>query len=111
MAWTQEKINEVYMKVQRMAVADEEFREELLRDSRTAIGKIAGEELPEGFAVKVIENDPQYAATFVLPPMTAEELSQDELDAVAGGACVVDGMCGGDICGAYGEIQFGNSSK
>ena len=72
MAWTQEKINEVYMKAQQMAVVDEEFREELLRDSKMAIAKLAGEELPKDFNVKVIENDPQYAATFVLPPIITE---------------------------------------
>ena len=79
MAWTQEKINQLYMEVQRMAVTDEEFRKELLENTNTAIEKVAGEELPEGFKVKVIENDPAYAATFVLPPMASDELSDDEL--------------------------------
>lgn len=105
MAWTQEKINEVYMKVQRMAVTDEEFRQELLQDPDTAIGKIAGEELPEDFRVKVIENDPQYAATFVLPPMVSEELSDADLDAVAGGICLIDGSCAAKACAAEGEAS------
>lgn len=103
MAWTQEKINEVYMEVQRMAVTDEEFRQELLQNPNTAIGKLAGEELPEDFRVKVIENDPQYAATFVLPPMVSEELSDADLDAVAGGLCWIDGACGAKACAAEGE--------
>lgn len=103
MTWTQEKINEVYTKVQRTAVTDEEFRAELLKDPNAAIGKLAGEELPQDFKVKVIENDPKYAATFVLPPMADDELSDDELDSVAGGSCLLDG-CGGQACAAEGTI-------
>ncbi len=103
MAWTQEKINQLYMEVQRMAVTDEEFRKELLENTNTAIEKVAGEELPEGFKVKVIENDPAYAATFVLPPMASDELSDDELDAVAGGICLIDGSCGAKACAAQAE--------
>ena len=105
MAWTQEKINQLYMEVQRMAVTDEEFRKELLEDSTAAIEKIAGEKMPAGVKVKVIENDPAYAATFVLPPMVSDELGDDELDAVAGGgSCFVDG-CGADACAAEVSIK------
>lgn len=106
MAWTQDKINEVYVKVQNMAATDEEFREELLNDSNAAIAKIAGEDLPEDFKVKIIENDPQYAATFILPPMVSDELSGDELDGVAGGICGIDGApCGAFVCAAKGEAD------
>ena len=106
MAWTQDRINEVYMEVQKMAVTDEEFRKELLEDTSAAIAKVAGEELPEGFKIKVIENDPSYAATFVLPPMVSDERSDEDLDAVAGGACVFDfgGSCGAKACAAEAEV-------
>ena len=97
MAWTQEKINEVYGMIQKKAVTDEEFREELLANTREAIEKIAGEALPEGFQVKVIENDPAYAATFVLPPMASSELDENDLEEVAGG-----GICSADGCGKHG---------
>lgn len=106
MEWTQDKINELYMEVQKLAVTDEEFRAELLNDSSSAIEKVAGEKLPEGFSVKVIENDPQYAATFVLPPMVSEELGDEELDSVAGGFCLIDGSCGAKACAARGEAKF-----
>lgn len=113
MAWTQDKINEIYMEVQKMAVTDEEFRKELLEDTNSAIEKVAGEKLPEDFKIKVVENDPAYAATFVLPPMVSDELSDDELDAVAGGACLIDfgSACGAQACAAKGEACAAQGSK
>lgn len=98
MAWTQEKVNEIYAEVQRTAMTDEEFRKELLEDAPKAIEKIAGEPLPEDYKIKVVENDPAYAATFVLPPMVSDELSEADLDAVAGGICGVDGSCAANAC-------------
>ena len=108
MAWTQEKINEVYEMIQKKAVTDEEFREELLANTREAIEKIAGEALPEGFQLKVIENDPAYAATFVLPPMASSELDENDLEEVAGGGfefCSADG-CGEHACAANADVKL-----
>lgn len=105
MAWSNEKINEIYAKVQKMALTDEEFRKELLENTNAAIEEVAGEKLPEGFKVKVIENDPQYAATFVLGAMLPDELDDNDLENVAGGACAGE-ACGADfssnaeVCGA-----------
>lgn len=101
MDWTQEQINEIYAKVQKKAMIDANFRKELLQDSNCAIAKIAGQALPEDFKIKVIENDPAYNATFVLPDMPSEELSDDELNQVAGGACLLDcGACAAQACAA-----------
>ena len=111
MAWTQEQINEIYLKVQQLATTDEEFRAELLKDSSAAIEKVAGQPLPDDFKVKVIENDPQYAATFVLPPMLSEELDDGELDQVAGGFCLIDGVCGAKACAAKGEASACGGNK
>lgn len=99
MAWTQEKINETYLQVQKLAATDEEFRAELLKDPCMAIAKISDEALPENFNIKVIENDPAYAATFVLPPIVSGELIDSDLDQVAGGVCLVAGKCGAVSCG------------
>ncbi len=104
--WTQEKMNEIYSKVQRLSVTDEEFRQELLENPGAAIEKVAGEPIPENFRVKVIENEPQYAATFVLPPMVSDELDEKELAQVAGGACLLDG-CGADACALDGVLSVG----
>lgn len=99
MAWTREKIDEVYLKTQQMSAMDEEFREELLKNPNEAIAKVAGEPVPADFKVKVLENDPNYSATFVLPPMISEELDEGALENVAGGSCLNDG-CIGDACAA-----------
>ena len=105
MAWSQEKINEIYVEGQKMAVTDEEFRKELLEDPTSVIERVAGEKLPEGFQVNVIENDPAYAATFVLPPMVSDELDESELDMVAGGNCLVNMGCGAEACAADATLK------
>ena len=105
MAWTKEKISEIYGLIQKKAITDEEFREELLANTNETIEKIAGEALPEGFQVKVIENDPAYAATFVLPPMASGELGEEELSVVAGGDLTPKG-CGLDACGGEAKIAI-----
>ena len=85
MEWTQEKLQALYVEVQKKAMTDEAFRKELLADSTKAIEALAGEKLPEGFKLKVIENDPAYTATMVLPDLVGRELTDEESEAVAGG--------------------------
>jgi len=97
MAWTQEQIDEIYVKVQRLAATDEEFRSDLLADPVKAIQKVSEMEIPSDFRIKIIENDPEYAATFVLPDMISEEIADGDLDSVAGGVCGVDNICAAQI--------------
>lgn len=116
MEWTQEKLNELYFKVQRQALTDEEFRKDLLSDPNAVIEKETGEKLPEGFQIQVIESDPAYTATFVLPDLIGEELEDGELDQVAGGVSLIlvisacaaaisfEG-CPADTCAARGKID------
>ena len=85
MEWTQEKLEALYVEVQKKAMTDEAFRKELLADSTKAIEAFAGEKLPEGFKLKVIENDPAYTATMVLPDLLGRELTDEESDVVSGG--------------------------
>jgi len=85
MLWNQEKINEIYFQVRELAASSEIFRAELLQNPSVAIAKVAGIELPENFNIRIIENDPTYTATFVLPPLISGELSDEDLDNVAGG--------------------------
>lgn len=108
MSWTQEEMNEVYSKVHKLALTDGEFREELMKDSKAAVEKLTGRELPDGFQIKVIENDPAYQATFVLPDFVGDEMDEADLDEVAGGvafivgisACALAFNVSGNICAA-----------
>ena len=85
MEWTQEKLQALYVEVQKKAMTDEAFRKELLADSTKAIEALTGEKLPEGFKLKVIENDPAYTATMILPDLLGRELTDEEADAISGG--------------------------
>ena len=88
----EEKVQEIYSEAMRAAVTDENFRAELLNDPGAAIERLTGAVLPENFKLKVIEEDPEYDMTVLLPPMLSDELSEEELDQVAGGAGVVLGI-------------------
>ena len=86
MSRTEEKIKEVYGEAMRAAVTDEEFRAALLGNPTAAIEKLTGEKLPEGFKLKVLEEDPAYDMTILLPPMLDDELTDEEMKQIAGGA-------------------------
>lgn len=116
MEWTQETLNELYFRLQKQALTDEEFRKELLEDPNGVIERESGGKLPEGFKVNIIESDPEYTATFVLPDMLGDELEDDELDQVAGGfsfiviasacaAAIGTSGCVADACAAKGSVK------
>ena len=93
--WTNEKVNEVFNLAMSRAKVDADFRKKLLEDPNKVIEELAGIPI-EGGKIRVIDYDPTYLATFVLPEMLGEEVSADDLDAVAGGSCA------GNVCGANG---------
>ena len=96
MSWTQSEINRIYAEVKERATTDKEFRDSLLQNPSATIEKFAGMPFPEGYSIKIIESDPNYSSTFVLPPLNLGELSDDDLDGVAGGVT----NCPSDQCGS-----------
>ena len=83
--WTTEEIQEAVQKVGEKSAKDQKFRKLLMEKPKEAIKQVANKEMPEGFTLKLIEADPAVDMTFVLPPLQTDELSDRELDQVAGG--------------------------
>ncbi len=69
------------------ATIDRAFRQKLLADPRRAIRDELGLTIPSHFRIKFMERGPELDALVVLPEFRegAEELSEDDLEAVAGG--------------------------
>lgn len=85
MLWTQEEKNEVYINAMQKAASNESFRKEILADPIAALEKLSGKKIPEGTSIKVIEQDPAYESTMVLPKFVGDSLELEDLDQVAGG--------------------------
>lgn len=96
--WSNEEVKEVLVKIQDKASKDPEFRKRVLDNPSGVIAEISGKEIPEGFNVKFIENSPGVNQTIVLPEMIKEELTDEELDQVAGGRCRDKCLIDIDIC-------------
>ena len=67
---------------------DPAFKAELIANPAAAL-KSEGIDVPDGMAVTVLENtDKQFH--LVLPPVLSDELSEDDLEAAAGGIRTID---------------------
>ncbi|MEH1770607.1 MAG: NHLP leader peptide family RiPP precursor [Nostoc sp.] len=67
---------------------DEAYKQELLSNPRSVIGREFGVEFPSDVNVQILEENPT-SLHFVLPvsPVSvAQDLSEEELEAIAGGA-------------------------
>jgi len=83
------------------AMADEAFKSELISNPKAVIAREIGQELPEGVEIEVLESTPK-KLYLVLPlkveseEIPTEELSDKELEAVAGGKKKEDSNSKGD---------------
>lgn len=73
-------------KISTQSLNDNAFREHLIKDPKSVLSKELGMEFPENFEVVVHEENDK-TVHIVLPsnPSSSSELSDDELDTVAGG--------------------------
>ena len=76
--------NQIREAVATKAYADSAFRESLKSDPKAAIEGLVGTSLPENVTISVIE-DSDSNVHFVIPPASTDELSDAQLEAVAGG--------------------------
>lgn len=83
-----EKSNNKMTQLIEKALTDESFKEQLLKNP-LAIFKAEGIEVPPGLEIKILE-DSDKVFHLVLPP-NPSELSDDELDKVAGGCYILPG--------------------
>ena len=78
-------VNRKYGEIVAKAWADEAFKQRLLAEPNVVL-KEEGLELPQGVEFRVVENTPN-VVYLPLPPTPSEELSDEQLEQVAGGAC------------------------
>ena len=80
-----EQIDSVGGKVFKAAWADPAFKAKLLADPKTAIQEVTGTAFPSGIEVKVYENTPSLEHLVLPVDPSYSELSDSDLEAVAGG--------------------------
>jgi predicted CoA-binding protein len=69
------------------SLQDDDYREALLANPRNAIQQAFGKELPLGLEVRVVEES-AHVVYVVLPPKPVVEVSDTDLQAVAGGFAI-----------------------
>ena len=82
--WSKEDAEKIIFDLKKLAMKDSVFRKMCLANAAAAVKAVSGKELPEGMKVKFIENDGNHM-TIVLPDMVDGEMSESDLDSVAGG--------------------------
>ncbi len=78
------------------AMKDKAFREELVRDPKAVFTRDLGISMPANIDVQVVEESPTtvYLVLPQAPPLAGAELSDAELEAVAGGDWSGSAECG-----------------
>ena len=84
--WTEEEAQRALDEIKKRSATDPEFRALALSNPTAAIAKVNNKNLPAGFQARFIDNSGT-VKSFVLPDPIArvEELSDAELEGVAGG--------------------------
>jgi hypothetical protein len=85
--WTKEEVEKTISDLSKKTTIDKELRKLALENPAQAIKNLTGKDIPEGYKIKIIENEPEVDFTFVLPNFQNEELSELELESVSGARC------------------------
>lgn len=92
------------------ASTDATFRRELLEHPHDAVRAATGVALPAELSVRFVEQPADVDAYIVLPRavVSTEELTPEELEAVAGGAASAEAICW-DTCGTTCDKSCSNT--
>lgn len=90
------------------AQEDKDFKKSLVDNPKGALGKL-GFQLPEEVEVKVIEESAK--VLYLVLPANPDELTDEQLDAVAGGFCDKCWGLGNDFCSTLGCRYYGATPK
>lgn len=96
--WSRQEANEAAKEIFQKASIDKEFRQLVLDNPNEAVKQATGKEVPAEFQIKILESDPDYDVTLLLPDFR-DDLSDEDLENVAGGKFVcVDITVDTDVC-------------
>mgnify|MGYP000662690389 CR=1 FL=1 len=84
MSWTQEKVQETLKQLQENVALNSAFREKLTTNANSAIEELAGILVPAGLEINIVDAN-EADLTIILPKTPTDELSDNDLEAVAGG--------------------------
>ncbi len=92
MSWSIQEQRLAFAQIMDRAMIDADFNARALADPAWAVLEVTGKSLPDGYRLRFVSNE-KADVTVVLPDMAAEstELSDAELESVAGGRCA--GSC------------------
>lgn len=92
-----ERIHKVKQEVAVQAVQDEDFRAALLRDPKAALGEEYGLEASffQELSIRVEVENPNELVIVIPAEAAEEELSDEQLESVAGGAAFIAGVAAG----------------
>jgi len=84
------EINSAVREVMKRAVVDPDFRQLAVRDGKAALAKVSTAKLPTSLEFQFVDNYSNPIKTIPLPDPVenADELMDEELEQVAGGACI-----------------------
>src|SRR5260221_133135 len=88
--WSVEKFNQTIAEIQKRSVTDSDFRALALKDPSAAVESVTGDPLPAGAKLRFVNQLDEL--TVVLPPPTSGELTEAQLEQVAGGTLFVVGV-------------------
>ena len=81
--------NPLFRKAIAKAHADANFKTQLRQNPKSAIAELTGENLPEDLDICVYENTSNLKHLVIFVDSASEELSERELEAVAGGVSII----------------------